>query len=300
MDYLKEIGDVSLTSVPLYKKGKVRNVFEYSDKLIIAASDRISAFDYVLPTLIPYKGIVLNQISKFWFEKLSDIIPNHMISCDVNDYPDLTDEEKVSLNKRSMLVKKTNLVPMECIVRGYISGSGWKEYQRSSSVCGIELPAGYEESCKLSEPIFTPSTKPEEGHDENITHAEGIDLVGKEVFEVLKEKSIALYSAAEKYAREKGIIIADTKFEFGVDDDGEIILIDEALTPDSSRFWEEDKYEVGISPPSYDKQFVRDYLLSLDWNMEPPVPNLPKDIVDKTIQKYMAAYSKVTGKELDI
>ena len=298
MTYAKEIGDIQLPEVPLFKKGKVRNVYDLEEKLLLVSSDRISAFDYILPSLIPLKGIILTQISLFWFDFLKDIIPNHLIAAEVDDYPEQLKKYKDILNKRSILVEKTKLIPIECVVRGYISGSGWKEYQKTSSICSIELPKGYEESCKLAEPIFTPSTKAEEGHDENINHKQTIDLVGKAIFDIIQEKSIALYSKAEALAKEKEIIIADTKFEFGINRNGKVILIDEASTPDSSRFWDQDQYRVGISPLSYDKQFVRNYLLSINWAQKPPVPELPQEIIEKTTDKYLTAYRKITGKEL--
>jgi len=292
-----EVGDIDLKDIPLYKKGKVRNVYDLKDKLLIVASDRISAFDYILPSLIPFKGAVLNQISLFWFDYLKDIVDNHLLESRVDKYPvDLQKYEDI-LSQRSILVKKSKLIPLECVVRGYLAGSGWKEYKEMQSICGVKLPKGLAESDKLPEPIFTPSTKAEEGHDENITHQQVIDLVSKGTFDFLKEKSIALYLKAEKYAKDKGIIIADTKFEFGFDGK-KIILIDEALTPDSSRFWDIKEYSVGISPPSYDKQFVRDYLETLNWDKTPPAPELPEEIVNRTSEKYLQSLRMITGKEL--
>jgi len=289
--------DISLPGIKKVKSGKVREVFEVSDKLLIVATDRISAFDYILPQTIPDKGKVLNSISAFWFNYLEDIIPNHMITAEVKYYPQGLQQFKDILNQRSMLVKKTEVVKLECIVRGYITGSGWTEYQETGKVCGIELPKGLQKSQKLEEPIFTPSTKAEEGHDENIDEQKAIDIVGKDAFEIVKDKSLRLYSKARDFAENRGIIIADTKFEFGVYE-GQIILIDEALTPDSSRFWPLDQYEVGKEQPSFDKQFVRNYLLDINWDKKPPVPDLPEDVVIKTGEKYKEAYAQLTGESL--
>jgi len=279
------------------KRGKVRDIYDLGDKLLIVVTDRISAFDVILPNGIPNKGMVLNQISKFWFEKTSDLIPNHFLSSDVNDYPEVFHKYSDVLNGRSMLVKKTNPLPVECIVRGYISGSGWKDYKNSQSVCGINLPDGLVESSKLDKPIFTPSTKAEEGeHDENITFEKTVELIGRELAEKVKNISISLYSKARDIADDKGIIIADTKFEFGIDNtNGELILIDEALTPDSSRFWPKDQYKPGGSQPSFDKQFVRDYLSSIDWDKNPPGPELPEEVVKKTSEKYLEALNRITS-----
>lgn len=279
------------------KRGKVRDIYDLGDKLLLVVTDRISAFDVILPNGIPNKGMVLNQISKFWFEKTSDLIPNHFLSSDINDYPEVFQKYSDVLKGRSMLVKKTNPLPVECIVRGYISGSGWKDYKNSQSVCGINLPDGLVESSKLDKPIFTPSTKAEEGeHDENITFEKTIELIGKELAEKVKNISISLYSKARDIADDKGIIIADTKFEFGIDNtNGELILIDEALTPDSSRFWPKDQYKPGGSQPSFDKQFVRDYLSSIDWDKNPPGPELPEEVVKKTSEKYLEALNRITS-----
>ncbi len=273
------------------KRGKVRDIYDLGDKLLIVASDRISAFDVVLPEGIPGKGRVLNQISKYWFGKTEDIIQNHLISTDVDDYPEEFQKYRDVLKGRSMLVKKTKPLPVECIVRGYITGSGWKEYQRDGSVCGIPLPAGLVESSKLENPIFTPSTKAEEGeHDENITFEKAAELIGRDLAEKVRDVSIALYSRARDIAEEKGIIIADTKFEFGIDEKtGDLVLIDEALTPDSSRFWPKDEYKPGGSQKSFDKQFVRDYLSSIDWDKNPPAPSLPPDVIEKSSEKYHEA-----------
>jgi len=290
--------NITLGEIKKIKTGKVRELFDLGDQLLLVATDRISAFDHVLPQTIPEKGGVLNSISAFWFNLLSDVIPTHMISIDVDEYPDELKPFKADLEKRSMLVKKTEVVKLECIVRGYITGSGWKEYQKTGKVCGIELPEGLQRAQKLPEPIFTPSTKADDGeHDENIDAKSAVDIVGQEVFDLVSKKSIELYKKASEYALTKGIIIADTKFEFGMLN-GEVILIDEALTPDSSRFWPADEYEVGRVQNSFDKQFVRNYLLELEWDMEPPVPNLPEVIVNKTSEKYKEVYTMLTGKNL--
>jgi len=279
------------------RRGKVRDIYDLGDKLLIVASDRISAFDVVLPEGIPGKGKVLNLISRYWFDRTKDIVQNHLISTDVDDYPEEFRKYRDVLEGRSMLVRKTRPLPVECIVRGYITGSGWKEYQKSKSVCGIPLPAGLVESSKLETPIFTPSTKAEEGaHDENITFERASGLVGRELAERVRDVSIALYSRARDIAEKKGIIIADTKFEFGIDEEtGELVLIDEALTPDSSRFWPKDEYKPGGSQKSFDKQFVRDYLESLDWDKNPPAPSLPPDVVQKSSEKYHEALERLTN-----
>ena len=293
--------------LPLHTRGKVRDVYELGDYLLIVASDRISAFDHVLPTPIPDKGAILTRLSNFWFEWLKDITRNHIVETEVEKMAERVDvpvwkkvikENARLLEGRTVLVKKLRRVNIECVVRGYLAGSGWKEYGKYGSVCGIELPEKMEESGKISQPIFTPSTKSGKGaHDINITEEQMIDNVGYELGKKLKENSIRLYMKACEYAIKKGIIIADTKFEFGVHNSDEgIVLIDEALTPDSSRFWDKDKYAVGRSQDSYDKQFVRDYLLSIKWNQEPPIPELPGDVVKKTKEKYLQAYSRITGK----
>jgi len=279
------------------KRGKVRDIYDLGDKLLLVVTDRISAFDVILPNGIPNKGMVLNQISKFWFRQTMDLIPNHFLSSDVNDYPEVFQKYSDVLKGRSMLVKKTKPLPVECIVRGYISGSGWKDYKNSQSVCGINLPDGLVESSKLDKPIFTPSTKAEEGeHDENITFEKTVELIGKKLAEKVKNISISLYLRARDIADDKGIIIADTKFEFGIDNtSGELILIDEALTPDSSRFWPKDQYKPGGSQPSFDKQFVRDFLSSIDWDKTPPGPELPEEVVKKTSEKYLEALNRITS-----
>ena len=281
----------------LFRRGKVRDVYEVDDSLLIVATDRISCFDLVLPTAIPYKGIVLNQISLFWFELIKDITGNHLISADVDKYPAPLKKYRDSLDKRSMLVKKSSPLAIECIVRGYICGSAWKEYKEKGSLCGYKLPPGLKESQAFPETLFTPSTKADVGHDINISEKEAERIVGKAVFEEVKAKAIAIYKKSADYALKKGIIIADTKFEFGIRD-GKVILIDEVLTPDSSRFWPQDAYAIGQSQMSFDKQFVRDYLEGIGWDKNPPAPDLPADIVKKTSQKYLDAYHKITGERL--
>lgn len=288
--------NIEIPEAKLFIKGKVRNVFDLGDRLLLVASDRISAFDSVMPNGIPDKGKILTQISLFWFDFTKDIVPNHVISSRVSDYPEELQKYKDLLEKRSMIGKKTKSIPVECVVRGYLSGSGWNEYQKSGIVCGIKLPAGLKESDKLPEPIFTPSTKAASGHDINITEKEAADMVGREAAEFLKEKSIAIYKACTEYADKRGIIIADTKFEFGKVGD-QIIVIDEMLTPDSSRFWPKDTYKPGGPQFSYDKQFVRDYLISIKWNKEPPAPPLSDEVVEKTREKYLEAYKKLTGRQ---
>ncbi len=281
----------------LHKRGKVRDVYDLGDKLLIVSTDRISCFDVVLLSGIPYKGWVLTNLSCFWFDFIKDITPHHFITSDINNYPKELQKYKSELSGRSMLVKKTRPLALECVVRGYLSGSGWKEYQEKQSVCGIKLPAGLLESDKLPEILFTPSTKADTGHDLNVDQKYAEGLVGKDTAYKLRKTSIDIYKKASDYALTRGIIIADTKFEFGIYDN-EIILIDEALTPDSSRFWPADQYTPGQSQPSFDKQFVRDYLESINWNKAPPAPELPKEIIEKTTQKYIEAYRKLTGKEL--
>lgn len=281
----------------LYKRGKVRDVYDLGDKLLIVSTDRISCFDVVLPSGIPYKGSVLTKLSCFWFDFIKDITPHHFITSDINSYPQELQKYKAVLLDRSMLVKKTRPLGLECVVRGYLSGSGWKEYQEKQSVCGIRLPAGLLESDKLPEILFTPSTKADTGHDLNVDQKYVEGVAGKDTAQRLKQISIDIYKKAGDYAISRGIIIADTKFEFGVDNN-EIILIDEVLTPDSSRFWPADQYRPGAPQPSFDKQFVRDYLESLGWNKTPPAPKLPEEIIRKTTQKYLQAYKKLTGLDL--
>ena len=292
---------VDKTELPfkLFKRGKVRDIYEIDDNLLIVATDRISAFDFVLPDPIPNKGIYLTQLSIFWFEKMKKIAKNHLISGDVEDFPDELKDYRDILDKRSMLVTKTEVIPVECIVRGYLSGSGWKEYQKKGEICGVKLPKGLRESEKLDEPIFTPTTKAEKGHDMPITFEQFKDMVGKETAEKLRDLSIEIYEKARDYAYQRGIIIADTKFEFGVKD-GEIILVDELLTPDSSRFWPLDAYEPGKPQPSFDKQYVRDYLTSTGWDKNSPPPHLPEEVIRETEKKYREAFERLTGKRLDI
>jgi phosphoribosylaminoimidazole-succinocarboxamide synthase len=278
------------------RRGKVRDIYELGDTLLIVATDRLSAFDVVLPDGIPNKGKVLTQISTFWFRKLAHIVPNHILSIDVTDFREPFRSMPEVFAGRSMLVRKTRPLPVECVVRGYLSGSGWKEYQETRAVCGITLPAGLRESDKLPEPIFTPSTKAEQGtHDENISFEQVISTVGENAGNAIRSLSLALYREGAAYAATKGIIIADTKFEFGLDENNTIIWIDEALTPDSSRFWPMEKYAPGGAQPSFDKQFVRDYLLSIKWNKKPPAPALPPEIVATTGKKYEEALTLLTG-----
>ncbi len=289
---------VTETNLPLksFKKGKIRDVYDINDKLLLIVTDRISAFDYVLNEPIPNKGICLTQISKFWFDYFKNTIPSHVISADMEDFPEELKQHKEILLGRSMLVKKAKVLPVECIVRGYISGSAWKSYQKNGTVCGINLPKGLRESDKFNEPLFTPSTKAESGHDINISFEEMERLIGKEDADKIKELSLEIYKKGAKYALQKGIIIADTKFEFGKIDD-KIILVDELLTPDSSRFWPADKYEPGRSQPSFDKQYVRDYLSSTGWNKNSNPPNLPDYVIEETQNKYQEAYEKITGEK---
>ena len=283
----------------LLSRGKVRDIYDLGEMLLIFTTDRISAFDVILSEGIPFKGKVLTQISSYWFEIMRDLTPHHLVSIDTGDFPPVCRKYESSLRGRSMLVKKANPLPVECVIRGYLAGSGWKEYQQSGVICGISVKAGLKESSQLAEPIFTPATKAELGdHDENITYKQAEEIVGAEVAERAKRVSRALYTKGSEMARKKGIIIADTKFEFGFLN-GELILIDEVLTPDSSRFWPEDEYEPGRSQQSFDKQFVRDYLLTLDWDKTPPPPHLPEDIIKKTSERYLEAFRRLTGKELE-
>lgn len=296
---MSAITEINIPGLKKFKSGKVREVYDLGDQYLFIASDRISAFDVVMPDGIPNKGQVLNMISKFWFDRTSDLVKNHMISTNINDFPDELTPYKDILKGRSMLVKKAELLPVECIVRGYLIGSGWKEYKQSQTIGGMPLRAGYEMAGKLDEPIFTPSTKADEGHDENISIDEMNEIVGLELGKKLEQISIELYKTAADFALTKGIIIADTKFEFGMINN-ELILIDEVLTPDSSRFWPEDTYQPGSSPMSFDKQFVRDYLETLDWDKTPPGPNLPSEILLKSRDKYLEAYKLLTGSDLEI
>ena len=275
----------------------MRDVYAIEDKLLIVTTDRISAFDVVLPNPIPFKGAVLTAFSVFWFDFLKDIVDNHLISTYVDEFPEPLSRHQDQLEGRSMLVVRTEVFPIECVARGYLAGSGWKEYQKTGEVCGIKLPAGMKESDKLPEPIFTPATKEETGHDENISEREMARRIGDDATRRLKELTLMLYSGAAEYADSRGIIIADTKFEFGVSD-GRVILIDEALTPDSSRFWPKETYEPGRGQPSFDKQYLRDYLETLDWNKQPPGPILPETVVKRTSEKYLEAYRLLTGRTL--
>ena len=288
----------TLPDLKLVKRGKVRDVYAVDDeRLLIVATDRISAFDCVLPTAIARKGEVLTSLSKFWFEKLADIVPNHLITIAPEGMP-ASVQEAENLNGRSMLVRSTEVFPVECVVRGYLVGSGWKDYLRTGEICGHKLPEDLLESAELQEPIFTPSTKADEGHDENITEEQVRKTLGAETANYLRETSLRLYNEARSYARSRGIIIADTKFEFGRDQNGEIILVDEALTPDSSRFWPAESYSPGKSQPSFDKQFVRDYLETLAWDKRPPAPPLPVEVASATTKRYLEAYRLLTGEEL--
>lgn len=282
----------------LVHRGKVRDVYQVDENhFLLVATDRISAFDCISPTPIYRKGEVLTQISAFWFNKFSDIINHHLITVDFDQMPDVI-KANTELKGRSMLCKKTKVFPVECVVRGYLAGSGWKDYQQTGEICGHKLPVGLLESDKLPNPIFTPATKAAEGHDENISESEFNKILGDEIGNKLKNLSLKIYQEASEYARTRGIIIADTKFEFGLDNAGQILLIDEVLTPDSSRFWSAESYQVGKSQASFDKQFVRDYLETLDWNKQPPAPELPNEIVEKTTEKYLEAYKILTGKDL--
>ena len=288
---------LELPGVKKLKSGKVREVFDLGDKLLFVASDRISAFDVIMPNGIPRKGEVLTQISYFWFAQTESFQPNHLISRAGDPLPKNLQPFADKIARRSMIVKKAKPLAIECVVRGYLAGSGWKEYQKSKTVCGIKLPAGLKESSELPEPIFTPATKAETGHDENISFDEARKITGDEIAERARAASLKIYNFARDYARKRGIIIADTKFEFGLFD-GKLILIDEVLTPDSSRFWPADKYQPGRGQPSFDKQFVRDYLETLDWDKTPPGPKLPGDVVAKTSGTYLEAYEKLTGNKL--
>ena len=289
--------ETDLPGVTRRARGKVRDVYEIGDKTLIVATDRISAFDYILPTGIPDKGRVLNQLSVFWFEFLGQLAPNHFLTANVDEYPEPLPRYRDQLEGRSMLVKRARMVDVECVARGYLSGSGWKEYQKSQSVCGVALPAGLRESDKLPAPIFTPSTKAQTGHDENISMEQAAGAVGVETATKLRDLTLAIYTRAAEYALTRGIIIADTKLEFGFVD-GELILADEVLTPDSSRFWPLGSYAPGGAQPSYDKQYVRDYLESIHWNKQPPAPPLPDDVAVRTSETYKEAYRVLTGKDL--
>ena len=295
--------ETRLEGLPPFRRGKVRDLYEVGDHLLIVATDRISAFDYVLASGIPDKGAVLNQLSAFWFNLMTDIVPHHVVTTDPEEYPEAARRHAGILRGRSMLVRRTRPLPIECVVRGYLSGSAWKEYQRTGQVCGIELPAGLRESDRLPTPIFTPSTKAESGHDLNITEAEAGTLVGPTLIAELRDLSLQVYGRGAGHAEGLGIIVADTKFEFGLADGmglGErLLLIDEVLTPDSSRFWPADTYRPGGAQPSYDKQYVRDYLEQIKWDKQPPVPSLPDEVVVRTREKYVEALQRLAGHGVD-
>jgi len=287
---------IELAGIQKLRSGKVREVFDLGETLLFVATDRISAFDVILSDPIPHKGAVLNQISAFWFKRF-DEIKSHLVTADLEQFPKELEPFREQLAGRSMIVKKTKPLPVECVVRGYLAGSGWREYQESRSVCGIKLPAGLKQASELPEPIFTPATKAEEGHDENIDMKRCTQILGEELANRVKALSLEIYSRGRDHAVQQGIIVADTKFEFGAVD-GDLLLIDECLTPDSSRFWPKDQYAVGQSPPSFDKQFVRDYLETLDWDKTPPAPRLPKAVIEKTSAKYLEAFRRLTGSEI--
>jgi phosphoribosylaminoimidazole-succinocarboxamide synthase len=289
--------DTNLPGIERRARGKVRDVYSAGDNLLIVATDRISAFDYILATGIPDKGRVLNQLSIFWFDFLKDVTPTHFLTANVDEYPEPLRKFRDQLEGRSMLVRRARMIEIECVARGYLSGSGWKEYRQSGTVCGIALPPGLKESDKLPEPLFTPSTKAQTGHDENVSLERVAQVVGRELAERLRDLTLAIYRRAAEYAAGRGIIIADTKFEFGFVGD-QLVLADEVLTPDSSRFWPAETWRPGGAQPSYDKQYVRDYLESIRWNKQPPAPALPAEVAAKTSEKYKDAYLALTGKEL--
>jgi phosphoribosylaminoimidazole-succinocarboxamide synthase len=291
--------ETALEGLRLVRRGKVRDLYEVNDHLVMVATDRISAFDYVLGSGIPDKGRVLTQLSAFWFERTAHIVPNHLVSADIRDYPPAARAHGSMLAGRSMLVRKTRPLPIECVARGYLSGSGWKDYKTTGEVCGVRLPAGLVESARLPEPLFTPATKAESGHDLNISEGDAANLVGASLLQRLKQLTLDLYAFGVAHAETRGIILADTKFEFGLTDAGELLLIDEVMTPDSSRYWPKDAYAPGGAQPSFDKQFVRDYLESIKWNKQPPVPSLPDQVVAKTREKYLDAFRRLTGRELE-
>ena len=292
------VSETSIPDIQLVQRGKVRDVYQVDEsRYLLVATDRISAFDCILPTPIERKGAVLTAISAFWFDLLSDIVPNHLITTDTREMPGSLATEG-ELRGRSMLVKKTKVFPVECVVRGYLEGSGWKDYLASGRISGHQLPAGMKQCDRLPEPIFTPATKAATGHDENITESQFAEIIDKETANYLRTTSLAIYRKASEYAATRGIIIADTKFEFGLDENGEILLIDEVLTPDSSRFWPADSYEPGHAQPSFDKQFVRQYLETLDWDKKPPAPPLPEEVAAATTARYLEAFRLLTGKEL--
>ncbi|HSO22062.1 MAG TPA: phosphoribosylaminoimidazolesuccinocarboxamide synthase [Chondromyces sp.] len=295
-------GAVLVTSIPtgnLVNRGKVRDIYATDDALVLVATDRISAFDSVLSPGIPGRGVILTRLSTFWFRRFADRVPNHLLATDLADFP-APYRDHPELAGRSVLARRLQAIPVECVARGYLAGSGWKEYREAGTVCGISLPPGLTESAELPEPIFTPATKATDGHDENISFERTVEIIGEETAHRLRDLTLELYGAAAAYARERGIIIADTKFEFGFDGDGRIVWMDEALTPDSSRFWPADGYRPGQSQASFDKQFVRDWLVSIGWDKEPPAPTLPPEVVEGTLARYLEAYRLLTGEELDL
>jgi len=291
--------ETNLPGLTLARRGKVRDVYDLGQHLLIVATDRISAFDHVLGSGIPDKGKVLTQLSAFWFDHVGDLVPHHVVAVDVDTFPAVTKPHRDVLRDRSMLVKKTVPLPIECVARGYLTGSGWKDYQKSGAVCGIALPPGLVDSSRLPQAIFTPATKAESGHDENISEAQAGEVVGHDLLQRLKQLTLKLYDRGVDHGETCGIIIADTKFEFGMTGD-KLLLIDEVLTPDSSRFWPKSEYQAGRSQPSFDKQFVRDHLENIGWNKQPPVPSLPDDVISATRQKYLEAYKRITGYELKV
>jgi phosphoribosylaminoimidazole-succinocarboxamide synthase len=294
--------ETSFSDLTLHGRGKVRDIYQVGDDLLIVATDRISAFDYVLASGIPDKGKVLTQLSAFWFERMDDLVPHHLIATDVAKMPSVLQPHREVLKGRTMLCRRTRPIPIECVARGYLSGSGWKEYQQTGSVCGVKLPAGLRESDRLPEPIFTPATKAESGHDVNISEDEAAKIIGRDLATRLKQLTLEIYRRGCGHAESKGIIIADTKFEFGLigagDPSRDVVLIDEVLTPDSSRFWPKDQFKPGQGQPSFDKQYVRDYLEEIRWNKQPPVPALPDTVVQKTREKYIEAFRRLSGREL--
>jgi phosphoribosylaminoimidazole-succinocarboxamide synthase len=289
---------LDLPGIRKIASGKVREIFDLGEHLLLVATDRISAFDCILPNAIPHKGEVLTALSAFWFQRFG-FVRNHVVATDFAEFPAKLSQFEEQLRGRSMIVRKAKPLPVECVVRGYLAGSGWKEYQASQSICGITLPTGLEQAQQLPQTLFTPSTKAESGHDENISFEECRRLLGEALAEKVRTLSIRIYEEGRAYAKERGIILADTKFEFGLFE-GELIIIDECLTPDSSRFWPADQYQLGISPPSFDKQFVRDYLETLDWDKTPPAPSLPEEVVQRTSAKYLEAYERITGTPLSV
>lgn len=296
---IRPLLDTALDDLTLVRRGKVRDVYAAGDDLLLVATDRISAFDFVLGSGIPDKGRILTQLSAFWFERSRHIIDNHVITLDVERFPEPARAHAPTLEGRTMLVRRTIPLPIECVARGYLSGSGWKDYRLTGEVCGISLPPDLQESERLPEPIFTPATKAESGHDLNISETEAARLVGPELLERLRQLTLSLYAFGVEHAVDRGIILADTKFEFGLTDTGDLLLIDEMMTPDSSRYWPLDAYAPGGPQPSFDKQYVRDYLEAIRWNKQPPVPTLPAEVVARTREKYLDAYRRLTGRELD-